>query len=369
MSLADLAAAQEVRNGSRAYVMLACTRFLAGPGGDVAAAFRSRYPRSIYADRVERAFQTRAAVPGGSTDPANWAGALTATEVLFSGDFAAALRPLSVLGKLAYQPAPLHTKLPLFAKGAGPARWVAQGRAIPVTRATTAVVDLPIYKLAVITTTTKELVQATSLDAVGLLEADLQAAIVEGRDVALLDPTLNMVPLERPASATYGCFTIPSSGSDVAAITTDAQAIVAHILAAGSNLNRAAFITSQAAGLRLGGLRDANGALAFPGAGALGGTLLGLPLITSASCGPQLVVIDAAQLAVADAGIVTDLSQEGSLEMADNPTQTIDPPVAAMLVNLFTTNTIGIRCADYLSWVMLRPDTVAAVSGFPEATA
>jgi HK97 family phage major capsid protein len=369
-SLAELATTQEVKGGSRAYVMLACTRFLAGHS-DVAAAFRRRYPRSIYADRVERALQTRAATPGGTTAPTNWAGAITGDPALFTGEFAAALRPASVLGKLAYQPAPLHARLPLLATGAPPARWVAQGQSIPLTRASAGTVTLERYKLATITTTTKELVEATTdLDAVALLEADLQASIIEGRDVALLDPTLDAVPLERPASATFGAFTIPSSGNTVAAITADASAIVEHLIAAGSNLSRASLVCSQAAGLLLGGLRDANGAPAFPGAGPLGGVLLGLPLITSRSCGPQLVVIDASQLAVADAGVAVELSQEGSLEMTDAPVGAIDPPTAGqVLVPLWQTNSVAARCINFLSWAMLRPGCVALVSNFPEATA
>ena len=368
MSLADFAADRETRLGARAHVQLLQARFVGGYS-DTAAAFRSLFPRSVNVDRVAKRY-TRGSVPAGGTPPDSWAAPLAVQAQMFAGDFTQALRPATVLGKLAFTPAPCsNAPLPVFTSGMSPAVWVGQGKAAPLSSAAIARTTLPPYKLVSACMTTTELLRDADVNATALLETDLRASVIEGRDRALLNPLLNEVPFERPASITNGVDPIPIGGNDIAAITTAAQAALGRLLAAGSDLSHVALITSQAAGLYLSGLRDPSGALGFPGAGPLGGTLLGMPLICSASCGPQLVAVDARNLVVADAGITTDTFSEGDVEFVVPPTgDALAPSGMTERISLFQTNGAVLRSLDYVSWKMIRADCVAVVSGFPEAS-
>ncbi len=89
-------------------------------------------PRSDQLERIEKSARTRASVPAGGTGDPTWAGPLATAAAMYAGKFIDALRPRTILGRLPYSPAPVNTLLPLFTSGADPAKWVGQGKTVPL---------------------------------------------------------------------------------------------------------------------------------------------------------------------------------------------------------------------------------------------
>jgi hypothetical protein len=77
------------------------------------------------------------------------------------------------------------------------------------------------------------------------------------------------------------------------------------------------------------------------------GRLTNYPIVTLPSAGPNLILLDAAALAVADDGVALDTSNEAMVEMSDAPT----PATAATIyLNLWQANMVGVRTERYINW-------------------
>ena len=115
--------------------------------------------------------------------------------------------------------------------------------------------------------------------------------------------------------------------------------------------------------------RDAAGSFAFPDAGPAGGSILGLPLLTTRhsprdSSGGQLALIDGSGIAVADHGVGLARSTDATIEADTEPTGATDTPVAqsAHPVSLFQTDTVAVKGWTYANWERER-DCATYISG------
>ncbi len=113
------------------------------------------------------------------------------------------------------------------------------------------------------------------------------------------------------------------------------------------------------------------GQRAFPGITPNGGDLLGLPVVTSQYCilgtpaNNLILLIAAPEIFLADdGGFTIDVSREASLEMNDAPTMTsgaLGSPTGAtgsVVVSMFQTNSIAIRCERFINWARKRSSAV-----------
>ncbi len=66
-------------------------------------------------------------------------------------------------------------------------------------------------------------------------------------------------------------------------------------------------------------LRNAGGQRVFPNVGALGGDILGVPLLVSPGAGSNLILLDADAILVADGGLELGNSNQATIEMSDAP--------------------------------------------------
>jgi len=113
------------------------------------------------------------------------------------------------------------------------------------------------------------------------IELDCLEAIGEAVDAALFDPA-NTGSDATPTSIFSGCAPIALTADTNAALDIAARAALAALAAAGGDAKRAVWIASPATAAALATARDSSGALAFPGMGAGGGALYGLPCGVSA---------------------------------------------------------------------------------------
>jgi HK97 family phage major capsid protein len=233
-------------------------------------------------------------------------------------------------------------------------------------------VTLPWAKIAVICVITQELARFSTPSAEQLVRDDLIATIAQFMDTQFLDDTVAAVAALKPASITNAAHKIPSSGSTIAAITTDLTAAMMWMTQPPQNIpmRRPVWIMNVAAAMFLATLRTSQDVFAFPGMslggtpGVLGSTpsLLGIPVITGGNVKPGVIVLlEQSEVMVADDGQTTvDTSTEASLQMDSAPAT---PPTP--LVSLWQQNLLGIKAERFIYWMMRRAAGVVEITGFP----
>jgi hypothetical protein len=243
---------------------------------------------------------------------------------------------------------------------AASASWVAQSKAIPVSRSTLEGFALTSKKAGTIAVFSNESLRDPAAE--NWIEADLVRACVAALDGAALDFS-NAGDDATPASITAGAPTIASSG--------DPHSDVADLIANfGGDLMTSAFITDPVTAVRLAMHRDSSGVSAFPDAGAGGGSIAGLPLLTSRhsphdSSGGSLILVDGAAIAASleDAALVP--TREALLELDDAPQGAGDTPTAASatLIALWQTEATAVKALVFGDWQVVRSGGVAVVTG------
>ena len=282
-------------------------------------------------------------------------------------DFAAATRPLSVMSRLtAVRRAPMRTRLVGMSQGAT-ASWVGEGMPKPLSHAAftsgTTLMPRKVVATAVVST---ELARATSPDAERLLLTDLIAATAQATDQAFLDPDNDGSTDDRPASITNGGPIIESSGSTPAAIDADLQSAVDQLVAHGSTLADAVWIMPPRIATALASMRGNDGAVSYPTINARGGTLLGIPVLTSASIATaasptvhSIVLVDQDGVLVSDEDRATlSVGRHAALEMSDSP-----EGGATKLVSLWQNNLVALRAERFVSWAARREGAAVTIRG------
>jgi HK97 family phage major capsid protein len=318
---------------------------------------RAVFPLTRDLDRLEKTL-TRAVVPAHTTD--NTA-ALVEPDA-FGEAFLAELEPQSALGKLGYTPVPPNVKVPA-STGEVTAMWVPEGRAIPVYQGQFGTVTLDHFpKIGGIVVVTRELARSSDPRADLVFGQLLTNAVIRGSDRALLDPAL-AATADTPASITNGAPSIPSTGSDAAAMTADIAQLSGMLTAAGFPFTGRSYITSGAIAEHLAGLRLSGGMLAFPDVAVGGGTLGGVPLVVSDQAGPQIVLVHGPSILAAVGAIDLSTSENALLEMVDTPVGDVDPPASGPeLVSMYQTDSVAMRCIRYLNFAPGRPGAVARIA-------
>lgn len=273
-----------------------------------------------------------------------------------SNEFLEMLRPTTLVGKLNLRQVPFNVSVPSQTAG-GTYNWVGQGKPKPLTNAAFATVTLAIHKIAGIIVLTEELVRISSPSAEATIRDEMIAGIRKFMDEQFLDPAVAASGTTIPASITNGTSALTSSGTSNDNARTDLKALMATFLTANLTLENAAWIMSNTNAFALSMAVNAMGAPLFPGMTAQGGTLFGLPVVTSQSAGTTVALVDQKGILYADEGGVNiDVSREASLEMESSPT---DPVVAAtVLVSLYQQNLVGIRAERFCTWKRARTASV-----------
>lgn len=269
-------------------------------------------------------------------------------------DFLALVRPETILGRLAnLRRVPFMTRL--IRQTAGPkGHWVQEGFPKPVAASTFAKEEpLPTRKVVALSVITDELAQQSNAEEI--IPRDLAAATVQSMDEAFIDPDNAGVDEERPASVLYGAATIPASANPA----QDLKKATADLVAAGGNLRTAHWILHPDMAVAL-NLRGG----AFETVGALGGSIAGLPAITSSavpmtSSGSPIALVDASGIEV---GGNLEASLRSSTEAAI--LMETDPVTGAtQVVSLFQTDSIALLAEIYVNWRVGRPGSTVYIDG------
>ncbi len=310
-------------------------------------------------------------VAAGTTSDSTWAAPLVAYNQ-FAGDFIEFLRPQTILGKFGRNGIPALRNIPfnVHIRGqtsGGTGYWVGQGKAKPLTKVDFNDTYLGFFKVATIAVLTEELLRFSNPSAEALVRDALAAAIIERLDTDFVDPTLAAVANVSPASITHGVVPHHSAGGAAADVRADIATAMGDFIAANIAPTSAVWIMQATTALQLSLLRNAFGQAEFPGITLNGGTLEGIPVITSQyvpdeSGGAMLILANASDIWLADDGAVTiDASREASLEMTATPSSNSGTPTAASMVSMFQTNSVALRAERFINWQKRRSAAVSIV--------
>lgn len=308
----------------------------------------------------------KAAMAAGTTTDSDWAAPLVPYQQM-SSEFIELLRPETIVGKLTgLRKVPFNVRIPSQTQGSS-VNWVGETAPKPVSELKFADITLRFNKLAGIVVISEELARLSTPSAEGIIQGDMIAQIAQFMDVSFIDPASAAVTDVRPASITNDVVAVVASGTTADALRTDVRALFSAFIASNLSVADAVWITTPTNAMSIGMLLTPLGQPEFPGLGATGGSLMGLPVIVSESVpsdvsGTLLVLAKQSEILLADDGGVTiDVSREASLQMNSTP----DNPSSAttVLTSLWQNNLVGIRAERMVTWRKRRPQAVAYISG------
>jgi HK97 family phage major capsid protein len=279
-----------------------------------------------------------------------------------SGEFLELLRPATIIGNLPQlRNVPFNTSVPAQT-GGGTYNWVGQAKPKPLTALAFATVSLGFAKIAGIVVLTDELVRMSSPSAEQTVRNDMIAGVAAFMDQQFIDPAVAAVPTVNPASITNGATNSASSGATGDNAKTDIKKLISTFVAANLSLKSAAIVMSEANAFALATALNPLGQPAFPGFSQGGGSILGVPVVTSSAAGTNIVIIDQSGILYADDGATTiDVSREASLQMDSAPASPAD--ATTVLVSLWQHNMVGLRVERYATWARARMSSVSYITG------
>jgi HK97 family phage major capsid protein len=278
-------------------------------------------------------------------------------------------------------------------RGLAPA-FVGEGGVIPVGKMSLGSQVLNRYKVAVISAWTNELSQMSTPQVENLVRQGILDDTAYKLDQALLDNAAQVNGV-RPAGLLNGVTVGSSAGDTAADIIADLKVLIDAMTSA--NLGaQPALVMNNSRLLGLSTVMNATGTFMFRDE-VRSGTLLGVPVITSANVPADLVmIVDCNSLAIANAAPEFAVSDQTSLTMANAdgtaPTQagdasdytggavgtegqvnrkgglviegaTGDSAAGMTALSMYQTNQTAVRMVLPTSWGLIRAGAVAAVNG------
>jgi HK97 family phage major capsid protein len=255
--------------------------------------------------------------------------------------------------------------------GAVRAHWIGQGKAVPASPITFGDPQLLDDRTAnaLLIARDRFLREAGPL-AERALSEELIRATVEAFDAALVD-IANDGSGDAPESVTHAGYSTASTGSSLAQIDSDLGGLVEEM--ADEDLSTARWCLHPRTAAFLARLRGTGGALAYPGMGVNGGTLLGLPALVSAGvpvsddspATTQISLIVGSGIVAAGGEVELRTSKQGTIEMADDPTGDAGTPTAQskQAVSLFQNNCTALMTIGHINWRARRSTIAATLTG------
>lgn len=312
----------------------------------------------------------KAAVAAGSTGNASWTGALVGDEASVFADFIEFLRPMTIMGKFGADGVPALRRVPfrtplIGQTAGGDGYWVGEGAAKPLTQFDFSRKILEPLKVANIAVVTEETLRDSNPSAETILRDQLAAALSSRLDMDFINPAKAAAAGVSPASVTNGITGIASSGNDADAVRLDIKSLMSPFIVANNAPTSGVLVMRSITALSLSLMVNPLGQSEFPNVTMNGGTLRGIPVVTSEYVPPGVVVmLNASDIYLADdGGITVDLSREASLQMDTAPTMNSTTPTATSVVSMFQTNSVAFRAERTLNWMRRRDSAVQYLTG------
>lgn len=325
---------------------------------------KMRYPDDSQLQAV-----LKTAVPAGSTLGSNWANDLVPYQVLAS-DFIDYLRPRTIIDRIqGFDRVPFNVRVGGFSAGTS-GYWKGEGKPIPVSKATTTYKALTYATVGGLVVLTDELVRFSTPSAEQKVRNDIAAAVTARMDIDFVDPSNAGTANVKPASITNAIAAQAPSGTTAAKLRAD-LAVVLQAAAAANITGSAVIIMSKSMATQVSLMINTVGNADFPGMTPDGGTIVGIPVLTSehltavgSPSTQSIIVTHPGEIMLADDGVVTvDASSEASIEMLDSSlVQDATTGTGTSLVNLWQNGLLGLRAERVVNWVPRRTGITGYIS-------
>jgi HK97 family phage major capsid protein len=290
-------------------------------------------------------YTSKSAVTGmtGTNDP-------SLAEPVFA--FAAVVAELSAFGKVAprtVQTTP-HIRVPTPLSDPA-ASWVGEGHPVPVARATWSQVTTGVSSLATIFVVSEDLLRMGDPRTRALITRQASRQLARALDTTFLGSAV--ATSTSPAGLLSAAPQL--GGGSPANVGRDLSELFAYVT--DGRASAPVLFMSPRVALYLATLDES----LFRDVGINGGTIAGIPVITSAAAGSLITLLDADQLATFDGGVEVQPSHVASVEMLDNPTNDAATATATSVVSLFQTNSAAVKLVQLCDWRLLADDAVAFI--------
>jgi HK97 family phage major capsid protein len=323
----------------------------------------------MWPDTPEVEMVLRAPVAPGTTVDSTFAAPLVVSQNMAS-EFVDLLVPATIVGRIpGIRRVPFNITIPRETTGAS-VGWVGEAAPKPVSAMAFDSISLAFTKVAGIVPISQELMRFSSPSAEGLIRDSLIRAVAYLTDRDFLDPSKAAVTRVNPASITNGVTAVASTGTTADALRADLRTLIQTFAAANVNLSGLVLVMTSQQAIAISMMVNTLGQYVWPDMGPNGGTLAGIPVITSENMvatgssptdGGMIVAINAPDVLLADDGQVTiDISTEASLQMESAP----DSPATASttFVSMFQQNLVAIRAERFIHWLKRRSGAVQYIS-------
>lgn len=255
---------------------------------------------------------------------------------------------MRMLADRAVTSAPMRTRL-LVASRDVTAALVGEGQPIPIQRFSMAnPTVLEPERIAAAFVATKELLRDTSPEGQRFINGEFRRAVMQAADRYLLAKLTDSGTLDIPAVISGG------DASDL--VSALRQALDTVHTQAGGNLYWA---LSPLAANVLALLNDPRADHLSP----FGGRFLGLPaVITGGLSGRRLALVSARSCVASVERLQLDATEQGSIEMSDDPEQDALTPDGSQHVSMFQAGAVAIRFQLWLAAEAIRADAAAFIS-------
>lgn len=293
----------------------------------------------------------------GTVADTTWAAPLAVPQNLAS-EFVDLLRAATVLGRLNLRRVPFNVTIPVQTSGSL-VNWVGEAAPKPVGELAFTSVNFGFSKVAGIVVISEELARLSSPSAEDTVRRDLIASVSEFIDLQFLSDSV-AATANNPAGIAFGVAAIPATGTDAAALRCDVGSALSAMLTGNLSTTSVIIVMSEQMGAQIGLMTNALGQPEFPTMGANGGTLAGLPVITSENVdsdttGQNIYFIKQNEIFLADDGAVSlDSSREATLDMAGSTNA---------VYSLWQRNAVGIRAERWINYARRREGAVQYISG------
>lgn len=325
--------------------------------------------KAMFPDTPEVEMVLRAPVAPGTTVDSTFAAPLVVSQNMAS-EFVDLLIPATIIGRIpGLRRVPFNITIPRETTGAS-VGWVGEAAPKPVSAMAFDSISLTHTKVAGIVPISQELMRFSSPSAEGLIRDSLIRAVAYLTDRDFLDPTKAAVTRVNPASITNGVTPVASTGTTADALRADLKNLITTFAAANVNLSGLVLVMTSQQAIAISMMVNTLGQYVWPDMGPNGGTLAGIPVITSENMvatgssptdGGMIVAINAPDILLADDGQVSiDISTEASLQMETAP----DSPATASttFVSMFQQNLVAIRAERFIHWLKRRSGAVQYIS-------
>jgi HK97 family phage major capsid protein len=310
---------------------------------------------------LEMVFKSQ--VDPGTGTGTTWAAPLVLPQPL-ANQFTELIKPLTILDRAGFRPVPFNLSFARATGGIGSA-WVGENQPIPVSKMSFDKVTLGYAKQGTIAVVSNELATQSSPQAASVIANDLVRASAKFSDEQLIDPDVAAVPGVSPGSISNGGTIVTSTGNTPTAVIADLRTLFEYFVDNVIPLSQSLLIMSERVAFHWASLVGTSGEFVFEDLTVSGGSIWGVPVLTSAYTLPtgnspseeNVLLCHPDSVILADGGVAIDVATRGSVVLDTAPSS------PAELYSLWQNDSTGVRLIRYLNYERRRSNAVICLTG------